>query len=80
MTAGWPDLEVLADDGPFFIEFKTAKGRQSPEQKAVQEALEAAGYKYYIVRSVEEFAEICHRHLGPERDPDLETLRKILGK
>ena len=37
------------------IEFKTQKGRQSQEQKDFQKMFEAAGYKYIIVRSREEF-------------------------
>lgn len=37
------------------IEMKTAKGRQSPEQKEWQKKVEDAGYRYVIVRSVEQF-------------------------
>lgn len=37
------------------IEFKTERGKQSPEQKKFQRYFEAAGYGYHIVRSIEEF-------------------------
>ena len=40
------------------IEFKTAKGRQSQEQKDFQKMFEAAGYRYVIVRSYEEFQNV----------------------
>lgn len=82
MTPGWPDLEIMVQhDGcpGLFIEFKTAKGRQSPEQKKVQKALEAQGYRYEIVRSEEQFVKIIHEYLGPERDPDRETLLRMLN-
>lgn len=38
-----------------FIEFKTSKGRQSPEQAAFQLAVEKQGYEYKIIRSLDEF-------------------------
>lgn len=37
------------------IEMKTAKGRQSPEQKEWQAKVESHGYKYAVVRSLDEF-------------------------
>lgn len=37
------------------IEFKTKDGYQSKEQKEWQSRIERAGFKYYIVRSLEEF-------------------------
>ena len=37
------------------IEFKTPKGKQSPEQKEWERMVKAAGYEYKIVRSVDEF-------------------------
>ena len=46
------------------IEFKTAKGRQSKEQKEFQKMFEAAGYKYAIVRSYEEFQGVMNDYLA----------------
>jgi hypothetical protein len=40
------------------IEMKTAKGRQSPFQKQWQKDIEAQGYLYAIVRSVDEFIQL----------------------
>lgn len=42
------------------IEVKTATGRQSQEQKDYQKIFEAAGYKYVIVRSLEEFKQVVN--------------------
>lgn len=39
----------------FGIEMKTLKGRQSPAQKTFQAMFQAAGYHYFIVRTLEEF-------------------------
>lgn len=41
--------------GALLIKLKTATGKQSPAQKAWQKEMEANGYKYVVVRSVEEF-------------------------
>ena len=58
VVAGVADLELNIARHGFHglkIELKTAKGRQSASQKAWQKAVEAQGYKYIIVRSVDEF-------------------------
>lgn len=39
------------------LELKTEKGKQSQEQKDFQKMIEAAGYKYAIIRSFEDFKE-----------------------
>lgn len=80
MQTGWPDLDIIDKDLAVHVEFKTMKGRQSPEQKKMQARIQEQGHCYYICRSYEEFVDICHKHFGPERDPDLEQLRKILGQ
>ena len=46
------------------IEFKTAKGRQSENQKIFQEVAEANGYRYVIVRSIEDFIQEIKNYLG----------------
>ena len=38
-----------------FIEFKTEQGKQSPVQANWQRAVEAAGYRYEIVRNLNDF-------------------------
>lgn len=80
MQPGWPDLDIIDKDHTVHVEFKTAKGKQSPEQKGMQARIQEQGHAYYLCRSYEEFIEICHKHFGPERDPDVEQLKKILGK
>ena len=55
VTAGAADLIILLPIGNvLFVEVKTAKGRQSPEQKAFQERVESLGFSYVIWRSVED--------------------------
>ncbi len=79
MRPGWPDLEILDRGKVIFVEFKTPKGRQSPEQKKVQELLQKLGYFYGIVRTYEDFTALCRAHFGDERDPNIERLREILN-
>lgn len=45
------------------IEMKTAKGHQSPEQKEWQTKVESKGYRYAVVRSLEEFMFVVNGYL-----------------
>lgn len=67
-VAGVPDLLLFMPaffgiDDVFCmlgIEFKTAKGRQSQEQKDFQKMFEAAGYRYVVIRSFEDFKKVIN--------------------
>ena len=49
------------------IEMKTPTGRQSPEQRAWQAAVEAQGYKYAIARDVLGFVKIIQEYINNTR-------------
>ncbi len=58
VTAGVADIILLHPSGTYHslcVEFKTAKGRQSPAQKEWQALVEANGNKYIVCRSFDEF-------------------------
>jgi len=58
-VAGVSDLIYLRPGGkPLLLELKLDTGKQSPEQKKWQSAVEAAGYEYRIIRSLNEFQQI----------------------
>lgn len=66
VRAGFPDLILcIARQGyhGLFVELKTAKGRQSDNQKYYQAVLEEQGYKYVVVRSIEDFIETINEYL-----------------
>jgi hypothetical protein len=46
-----------------YIETKTEDGRQTPEQKEFQKAVESQGYQYTICRSVDEFIKTINEYL-----------------
>lgn len=46
------------------IEMKTAKGRQSPEQKEWQAKVESRGYRYAVCRSFDDFTHTVNEYLG----------------
>lgn len=46
------------------IEVKTKTGRQSERQKAFADAVIAQGYYYAIVRTLDEFIELCRWYLS----------------
>lgn len=56
LVKGVSDIVYLKPGGiPIFIELKTDRGRQSPEQIQWQRKIQSVGYRYEIVRSLEEF-------------------------
>jgi hypothetical protein len=58
VVAGVSDMIYLSDTGAVFLEFKDERGRQSLSQKWWQGVVEAVGYRYVVVRSVEDFQRI----------------------
>lgn len=66
VVAGVADLLLLVPSQGYHalcIEMKTETGRQSHEQKEWQAKVEAAGYKYVVVRSLEEFINTINNYL-----------------
>lgn len=64
MIAGVSDMIYLSPlHGAIMVELKTDEGRQSTDQKKWQKAVENAGYRYVIVRSLEDFKKIIEQHL-----------------
>jgi hypothetical protein len=61
---GMPDLVVLTPRGLRFVELKSAKGRQTPEQREFQAACERAGTPYLLARSVDEVIAWESAHAG----------------
>lgn len=52
---GEPDLTLFTKTGEtIFIEIKTPTGRQSDKQKHFQKVVESYGFRYMIMRSVED--------------------------
>lgn len=58
VRAGFPDLQLLIPNQGYaglFLELKAGKGVQSDNQKEYQSVLEAQGYKYVVIRTLEQF-------------------------
>ena len=56
--AGTADFFVLKSGRVIFLEIKSAKGKLRTEQKCFKTLVEGFGAEYYIIRSIEELAEI----------------------
>ncbi len=66
VTAGVADLILFqrrGRSGALLVEMKTAKGRQSPEQKQWQTVIEAQGYQYEVCRSLNDFMRIINGYI-----------------
>lgn len=67
VTSGVSDLLLLVPKREYHglcVEVKTPIGRQSDNQKNWQRIIEAQGYKYCIVRSLDEFVELVRWYLN----------------
>lgn len=60
LIKGRADLTFYWNKTAYFIEMKTEKGTQEPEQKIFQSIVEKAGYNYVICRSLEEFKKVIN--------------------
>lgn len=58
VVAGVSDLIYLTNRGAIFIELKSEDGRQSIEQKQFQVCVESIGFRYVIIRKLEEFQKL----------------------
>ena len=63
LVAGVSDTIFLWRGTALLIEFKTPTGRQSAKQKEWQAKAEAQGFRYYIVRSLEDFQDLIKKTL-----------------
>lgn len=82
VTPGVADLILLhpSYDGLYHglcIEMKWDSGGQSDNQKAWQQAVEAKGFRYEVVKSDTAFRQIIREHL--HREPKEDMTRHILG-
>ena len=67
VVPGVSDLLLLYPSGKYHalcVEMKTPKGRQSEVQKAWQRAVERAGYKYALCRSLADFITTIEKYLA----------------
>lgn len=67
VTKGVSDTILLIARGKWnglCVEFKTDIGRQSDAQRLWQSKVEAQGYRYEVVRSLEEFKRLINEYLS----------------
>ena len=57
LVSGVSDLIVVKPNEVVFVELKTEIGVQSENQKKFQSKVEAMGYRYLLIRSLNEFKE-----------------------
>ena len=63
MLSGVSDTIVILPNKTLFIEFKTLKSYQRPEQREFENKVSKLGFSYFVCRSLEEFKEIINSQL-----------------
>ena len=63
MLSGVSDLICIFQKKIMFIECKDQVGKQSENQKAFQKQVEANGYEYHLIRSLDEFKQLTKINL-----------------
>ncbi len=58
---GQPDIEIVTPSDTFYVEIKSGKGKQSKEQKSVQEELERLNKTYLIWSSIDDAVEFINK-------------------
>ena len=58
VLAGVSDLIFLKNGKSYFVELKDYKGKQSDKQKHFENMVTLEGFKYFLVRSLDEFKKI----------------------
>ena len=79
IVAGVSDTILMIPNGRYHalcIEFKTETGRQSDVQKSWQRIVESKGYRYVIIRSLEEFKEEVISYLKTSNHGEITTEAK----
>lgn len=67
VVAGVADLLLLVPNSKYHglcIEMKWDRGRQSPEQMAWEDAVTAQGYRYAVIRTIEDFVAEVNGYLS----------------
>jgi len=81
VQAGMPDIVAWYKGGCSFIEVKTISGRQSSAQKKVQGRVQALGFPYVLVRSVQDVHDhLLKQGLRPMHKPTEPDLRSDAQK
>lgn len=60
VVAGVADMEYIVNGTVIFIEWKTDIGRQSEKQKKFQVLVESQGFKYVVLRTLEEGKQLVY--------------------
>ena len=70
VTAGVADVLFLYPNANYHglcIGFKTKTGRQQQSQKSFQQAVERKGYKYVIIRDIDDFIRLIKSYIFDTR-------------
>jgi len=62
MRPGFPDMAIFRFEGlPIFIELKSKKGQLQDNQEDWRDTLQAMGFSWYLIRSVDDVKEVLKK-------------------
>lgn len=62
LKSGVSDLGLIVPKKTIYVELKTSKGIQGPEQKEFERQLKEFEGEYFLIRSLEEFKLLCKKY------------------
>ena len=62
VTAGIPDLTIVAPNLVIWVEMKTEKGKATENQRSMMQRIAGYGHPVHICRSLDDFSSICKLH------------------
>lgn len=65
---GFSDLIILANRTIYFCEVKTRYGYQRQCQKDFENTVTAAGYTYFVARSIDDVSKIIYNNTGGDKN------------
>jgi len=61
VKTGVSDLIMVVNEKVIFVELKTDKGKQGPEQFKFENQVKELNQIYVVIRSLDEFKQLCHQ-------------------
>lgn len=70
MVSGVADMTLLYKGRAYFLEFKIPIGKQSDKQKEWEQLIISQGFRYVIIRSIDDFLGFINSVVAKDNSPN----------